>query len=95
MQVDAGQDRGASSPGEPHHKSDWTTASTTSHPRCGRLVEPSLPERARGRGTAPRRAKHSQTAVAGRYKFRETVLYDFIDSGAEDFVTFVEDIKGE
>ena len=35
------------------------------------------------------------TAVAGRYKFRETVLYDFIDSGAEDFVTFVEDIKGE
>jgi hypothetical protein len=35
------------------------------------------------------------TQVAGRYKFRETVLYDFIDSGAEDFVTFVEDIKGE
>jgi len=35
------------------------------------------------------------TQVAGRYKFRETVLYDFIDSGAEDFVTYVEDIKGE
>jgi len=33
--------------------------------------------------------------LAGRYKFRETVLYDFIDSGAEDFVTYVEGNKGE
>jgi len=33
--------------------------------------------------------------LSGRFRFRETMLYDFIESGAEDFIAYVESMREE